>query len=296
MAHGHMTDRNFTIFGHTIAAKPLENALYLASTPIGNLADVTIRVLEALAAADIIACEDTRVSAKLLRHFAIRTKTVSYHEHNAAKSGKELLQMLADGKSVVLISDAGTPLVSDPGHDLVQKSREADIKVIPLPGASAPLAALVASGLPNHSWTFCGFVPTKSGQRQTMLRQYAAQPETLVFFESPNRIATTLGEMAEIFGSDRQACVAREITKMHETLTTAPLEELARRFAAAPTKGEIVILVEPVKESEQPDPDTLLTELLQDHPVSAAAAQAAELTGISKRKLYRRALELKDLQ
>ncbi|MEL7428458.1 MAG: 16S rRNA (cytidine(1402)-2'-O)-methyltransferase [Pseudomonadota bacterium] len=282
------------IRGQGFDAPKLEAGLYLAATPIGNLGDVTLRVLEAMAGADLIACEDTRVTSKLVRHFAIQTKLVPYHEHNANEAGPRLLADVRSGKSVVLVSDAGTPIVSDPGSRLVLAAREADINVIPLPGASAPLAALVASGLPSESWTFCGFLPTKQGARIAALESRAHSSDTLIFFESPNRLTKTLADMISVFGAERRASVGRELTKMHEEVTTTSLAELATYYGDRTVKGEIVLLVAPSADEQAMDAETLLEELLATLPVSKAAAEAATLTGQPKRDLYQLALLLKE--
>lgn len=271
-----------------------EPALYLAATPIGNLGDVTLRVLETLAGADVIACEDTRVTGKLLRHFGIQNKTVSYHEHNADDAGPKLIAQVKAGKSVIAVSDAGTPLVSDPGFRLVATAQSEGVKVVPLPGASAPLAGLVASGLPNESWTFLGFLPSKQGARISTLQPYVNSQSTLIFFESPNRLTKTLEDMNEVFGRERMACVARELTKLHEEIATDALSTLSAHFSGKTIKGEIVILIAPETKEKAIDTESLLRELLQSMPVSKAAAEAANLTGQSKRDLYQLALSIKD--
>ncbi len=258
------------------------------------MGDITIRVLEALAGCDLIACEDTRVTGKLLRHYGIKTKTISYHEHNANTAGPRIVEDLKAGKSVVQVSDAGTPLVSDPGFRLIDLAHEAGICVWPLPGATAPVTALVASGLPTDIWTFAGFLPTKQGARRAKLEPLIVIPSTLIFFESPNRVDKALSDMVEVFGPDRSACVARELTKLHEEVARGTLMELAENFAGKTTKGEIVILVAPPKQGEIQDTETLLMELMQTMSVSKAAAEAATLTGGSKRDLYQQALTLKE--
>lgn len=284
---------NFSIKGQVFEAPVVAPGLYIAATPIGNLGDVTIRVLETLAGSDFIACEDTRVTAKLLRHYAISTKAVSYHEHNANITGPKLIEELKADKAIILVSDAGTPLVSDPGSRLVKSAREAGIKVYPLPGASAPLAALVASGLPAASWTFTGFLPSRQGARISALKAHIGSDATVIFFESPNRLGKTLRDMEVVFGPDRLACVARELTKLHEEVTTAPISQLATDYSDRTVKGEVVVLVAPREEDAQ-DPDDLLRELLQSMPLSQAATQAASLTGLSKRDLYQRALAIRE--
>ncbi len=258
------------------------------------MGDITIRVLETLAGCDLIACEDTRVTGKLLRHYGIKTKTVSYHEHNASAAGPRIIEDLKAGKSVVQVSDAGTPLVSDPGSRLIDLALEAGIPVWPLPGATAPVTALIASGLPSEVWTFAGFLPTKSGARKAKLETLSAIPSTLIFFESPNRVDKALNDMVEVFGPGRKACVARELTKLHEDVATGTLAELAEKYSNNPTKGEIVILISPPTHKEIMDTESLLLELMRTMSVSKAAAEAAILTGNSKRDLYQQALILKE--
>ena len=242
----------------------------------------------------MIACEDTRVTGKLLYHYGIKTKTISYHEHNANTAGPRIVEDLKGGKSVVQVSDAGTPLVSDPGSRLIDLALDAGIPVWPLPGATAPVTALVASGLPSEVWTFAGFLPTKSGARKAKLETLSAIPSTLIFFESPNRVDKALNDMVEVFGPDRKACVARELTKLHEEKATGTLAELAEQYSKNPNKGEIVILIAPTAQQEIMDTETLLLELMQTMSVSKAAAEAAILTGNSKRDLYQQALTLKE--
>src|SRR5262245_56260985 len=212
-AQGEKPVRSFVIAQAEIAARPLASALYLIATPIGNLADITIRALETLAAADIVAAEDTRVTRVLLDRYGIRQRPTPYHEHNADEAGPRLIAALSEGKSVALVSDAGTPLVSDPGYRLVERALEAGIKVVPIPGASAVLAALTASGLPSDAFLFAGFLPAKAGQRRTRLEELRSAPATLILFESPHRLAEALAAIAETLGVDRRAVVARELTK-----------------------------------------------------------------------------------
>lgn len=278
-----------------IAARPLDAALYLVATPIGNLGDITLRALETLAAADVLACEDTRVTRVLLDRYGIRQRPVAYHEHNAAEAGPKLIAALADGKSVALVSDAGTPLVSDPGFRLVEQVLAAGIRVAPIPGPSAVLAALTASGLPSDAFLFAGFLPVKDGQKRTRLGELAAVPATLIFFESPRRLAETLAAMAHVLG-DRPAAIGRELTKAFEEMRTGTLAALAAHYAGAPTpKGEVVICVGPPqdKAASIEDVDRLLMSLAAEMPASKAAAEAARMTGQTKQALYRRLLELK---
>lgn len=292
------TTRNTYVIGQAeLTARPLEAALYLVATPIGNLADITLRALETLASADLVACEDTRVSRVLLERYGIRRRTTAYHEHNAAEAGPKLITALEQGQSVALISDAGTPLVSDPGYRLVGEAIERGIRVVPIPGPSAPLAALTASGLPSDTFLFAGFLPAKVGQRQTRLEELRGVPATLIFFESPRRLAETLGAMSEVLGGTRKAAIGRELTKTFEEMRPGTLAELAAHYGAADTpKGEIVICVgPPLAKTEGPaDVDRLLLSLAAEMPTSKAAAEAAKMTGGQKQALYRRLLELKE--
>lgn len=294
---GESAKRSYVIGQTEISARPLEPALYLVATPIGNLADITIRALETLAAADIVACEDTRVSRVLLDRYGIRRRTTAYHEHNAGEAGPKLIAALLAGQSVALISDAGTPLISDPGYRLVGEAIDQGIRVVPIPGPSAPLAALTASGLPSDAFLFAGFLPVKTGQRLTRLEALKTVPATLIFFESPRRLAETLGAMVEALGGARKAAIGRELTKTFEEIRTGTLQSLADHYAAAGTpKGEIVICVGPsdATADEPADIDRLLFSLAAEMPASKAAAEAAKMTGGQKQALYRRLLELKD--
>ncbi|PVB60059.1 16S rRNA (cytidine(1402)-2'-O)-methyltransferase [Labrenzia sp. 011] len=290
-------DKNrYSLSEHAFSAPNLEPALYIVSTPIGNLGDITVRALETLAASSIIACEDTRVTATLTRKFGLRTPLVPYHEHNADRQRPRILAELQAGRAVALVSDAGTPLVSDPGYRLVRDVVAEGYDVIPVPGASAPLAGLVASGLPSDTVLFAGFLPQKGGPKSKRLTELAGVPATLIFFESPHRTGATLALMAEILGAERDAVVAREVTKRFETFERGSLADLAERFADRQVKGEIVILIGPAEErpeSEGADLDMLLLEALQDMPVSAAAKTVARATGLDRNEVYKRALDLK---
>ncbi|TPJ06604.1 16S rRNA (cytidine(1402)-2'-O)-methyltransferase [Mesorhizobium sp. B2-8-1] len=294
---GETGKRSYVIGQTEIAARPLEPALYLVATPIGNLADITLRALETLAAADMVACEDTRVSRVLLDRYGIRRRTTAYHEHNAGEAGPKLIVALQSGQSVALISDAGTPLVSDPGYRLVGEALDQGIRVVPIPGPSAPLAALTASGLPSDAFLFSGFLPVKAGQRLARLDALKAVPATLIFFESPRRLAESLGAMAEALGGERKAAIGRELTKTFEEMRTGTLRALADHYAAADTpKGEIVVCVGPAeaRADEPADIDRMLLSLAAEMPASKAAAEAAKMTGGQKQALYRRLLELRD--
>jgi 16S rRNA (cytidine1402-2'-O)-methyltransferase len=279
-----------------VPARPLEPALYLVATPIGNLGDITLRALETLSGADVLACEDTRVTRVLLDRYGIANRPYAYHEHNADEAGPRLLAALEEGKSVALVSDAGTPLVSDPGYRLGQMAIEAGHRVVPIPGASAPLAALVASGLPSDTFLFAGFLPHKDKGKRDRLGELAKIPATLIFFESPHRIAATLAAAADVLGANRPACVGRELTKAFEELSRGTLGELAQAFAERTVKGEIVFLVGPPAEDEggaAVDVDALLAELAQSMPSAKAATEAARLTGMPRKELYQRLVEMK---
>jgi len=289
--------RSFVIKGAEINAPRLEPALYLVATPIGNLSDITLRALETLAAADVLACEDTRVTRILLDRYGIRRRMLAYHEHNEAEAAPRLVAMVEEGKSVALASDAGTPLVSDPGFRLVQAAQEKGIRVVPVPGPSAVLAALAAAGLPTDSFMFAGFLPSKAGQRRTRLDALVSVPATLVFFESPRRLSESLSAMGESLG-DRQAVVARELTKAFEELRRGRLSELAAHYneAGAP-KGEVVVCVAPPGQATLAGPeetDRLLLALAAEMPASRAAGEAARMTGGKKSELYQRLLALKE--
>ena len=294
---GETTKHSYVIGQSEMTARPLEAALYLVATPIGNLGDITLRALETLAAADIVACEDTRVSRVLLARYGIRRRTTAYHEHNSAEAGPKLIAALEAGQSVALISDAGTPLISDPGYRLVGEAQEKNIRVVPIPGPSAALAALTASGLPSDAFLFAGFLPVKAGQRLSRLQELKSVPATLIFFESPRRLADTLVSMVEALGGARKAAIGRELTKTFEEMRPGTLAALADHYAAADTpKGEIVICVGPPEAAadEPADIDRLLLSLSAEMPASRAAAEAAKMTGGERQALYRRLLELKE--
>ncbi|OXT01928.1 16S rRNA (cytidine(1402)-2'-O)-methyltransferase [Notoacmeibacter marinus] len=289
--------RRYLIGGHSFSAPLLPAALHLVATPIGNLSDITIRALEVLAAADIIACEDTRTSRVLLQRYGITGKLAAYHEHNAASAGAKLIAAIADGQSVALISDAGTPLLSDPGYRLVDEAVEAGIAIVPIPGPSAALAALTASGLPTDAFFFAGFLPSKAKARADRLAEIAAIPGSLVVYESPRRLSESLATMTEALGGDRPACVGRELTKTFEEFRRGSLAHLAGHYAeAGAPKGECVVCVGPPLPVAAPEGevlDTLLRDLSDELPAGKAAAEAARQTGLAKSDLYKRIVELK---
>lgn len=292
------TSRTYRLNDMAIAARPLEPALYLVATPIGNLGDITLRALETLAGADVLACEDTRVTRVLLDRYGIQNRPYAYHEHNADEAGPKLIAALDAGKSVALVSDAGTPLVSDPGYRLGQLAIETGHRVVPIPGPSAPLAALVGSGLPNDAFFFAGFLPTKDKARRDRLEELHTVPATLLFFESPHRIGATLAAAAEVLGPARAASVCRELTKTFEEFRRGTLGELAQYYAGdRVVKGEIVLVIGPPAAPEAPEQgevDALLSQLAATLPAAKAATEAARQTGLPRKDLYQRILELKD--
>ena len=286
--------RSFSVAGQEIAAPAVAPGLYLVATPIGNLGDIGLRALGVLAAADLIACEDTRISRRLTEHYGIATPLTSYHEHNAAEARPKILERLAAGEAVALISDAGTPLISDPGYRLAREASAAGHTVIAVPGASSLLTALSVSGLPTDRFFFEGFLPPKEAGRQKRIADLARIPATLVLFETGPRIAAALADLAQGLGA-REASVCRELTKLHEEVRRAPLDTLARDYAdGAETRGEFVIVIAPPIE-QQPaaeDIDELLRGALARVSVKDAVSEVASATGVSRRDVYQRALEL----
>lgn len=268
--------------------------LYVVATPIGNLGDFSQRAEQTLRSVDAICAEDTRHSRPMLQQFGIEKPLIALHDHNEQAQAPALVERLRQGQSLALISDAGTPLISDPGQRLVTPARQEGFPVIAIPGASAPLTALAASGLPATRFTFAGFLPPRKGARLAFLSAFTESHGTLVFFEGPSRLAATLADMAEAFGAEHGACVARELTKLHEEFRSAPLVELAAHYREHPPRGEIVILVEPLDGAEEADGETVLRELLETMNVSRAAAEAARLTGRPRRELYQLALQISE--
>ncbi|MDR6624810.1 16S rRNA (cytidine(1402)-2'-O)-methyltransferase [Caulobacter segnis] len=274
---------------------PLAPGLYLVATPIGNLRDITLRALDVLAACDVLLAEDTRVTGKLLSAYGIRTRLERHDEHVAERAIPGILERLEAGERVALVSDAGTPMVSDPGYRLAREAIAAGHPVIPIPGASAALAALTLAGLPTDRFLFAGFPPPKSAARRTFLEEFANVRATLIFYEGASRVADCLADMAAVFGP-RPAAVCRELTKLYETCVRGTLPELAAdpRFEAP--KGEIVILVGPgaEKAASADDVEAALREAVSRLPLGEAASEVAKAFGISRKDLYRQALALKE--
>src|ERR1700704_2485920 len=274
----------------------MAGTLYLVSTPIGNLEDITHRAVRLLNEVDLIACEDTRHTKKLLNHYGIHTRTISYHEHNESERAAELLERLKRGDDVAVVSDAGTPGISDPGFRLTRLAIENEVTIIPVPGASALIAALVISGLPTDEFFFGGFLPVRSGARRARLAELRSLPATLIFYEAPHRIVATLKDAQEILG-ERQAVVARELTKMHEEIARGSLSQLATRFSAAESaRGEMVLIIDRTMIQSEGGTDKSVTSIAElvseleaeglDH--RAALKKAARELGLSRDDAYRR--------
>ncbi|MDE2363019.1 MAG: 16S rRNA (cytidine(1402)-2'-O)-methyltransferase [Hyphomicrobiales bacterium] len=294
-AGGRAEASTFTAFGLRAEAEAIAPGLHVVATPIGNLKDISLRALSTLAAAEAVIAEDTRVTKTLLAHYGIATPLIAYHEHNAQIVRPQILARLEKGAALALVSDAGTPLVSDPGFKLVAESVAAGFAVTSVPGASAVLAALVVAGLPTDRFFFEGFLPQKNAARRARLAELAAIPGTLVFFESPRRIAETLADCASVLGA-RDAAVARELTKHFETVRRGPLADLAREIAGTELRGEIVLLVGPPGEDAQEigeaDLDARIRAALSENSVKDAASIVAGETGQPRRRVYARALQL----
>ena len=289
--------RHYAIDGHTIMAPALSPGLHVVATPIGHLRDVTLRALDALAAADLIACEDTRVTRRLIDRYGITTRMTRYDDHNADAARPRILEALAAGAAVALVSDAGTPLISDPGYKLVRAAREAGHAVSAVPGPSAVLMALSVAGLPTDCFLFDGFLPTRPAQRRARLEQLRSIPATLVLFESGPRLAASLADLAATLGM-REAAVCRELTKLHEEVRPGDLGSLARTYSAGPPpRGEIVLVVGPPSRStgqaETDSVDSLLREAMARSSVKDAVDEVATAAGRPRREVYRRALALK---
>jgi 16S rRNA (cytidine1402-2'-O)-methyltransferase len=288
--------RTFLIGGQLLNAPKPAPGLYLVATPIGHLGDITLRALETLAGVDLIACEDTRITRRLTERYAISAELKPYHEHNAAMARPKILEKLAQGASIALVSDAGTPLISDPGFKLVREVCAAGHAVIAVPGASSVLTALSVAALPTDRFFFEGFLPAREGARRTRLTELARIDATLVMFESGNRVQDTLADLAQIMGG-RDAAICRELTKLHEEVRRGPLAELAQAYEqGAETRGEFVLVVGPPRADAnimtERDLDDLLRSSLSRDSVKDSVAHAVELSGRPRREVYARALEL----
>ena len=288
------TPRHYVLDGHQTDVTRLAPGLHIVATPIGNLGDITLRALAALAGADLIACEDTRVTRKLVDRYAIATPLTPYHDHNAAQARPALLRRLADGAAIALVSDAGTPLISDPGFKLVRAAHDAGYAVTTLPGASSLLAALAVAGLPTDQFLFAGFLPPKTAARRSRIAELGRIPATLVLFETGPRLAAALADLAAGLGP-REATVCRELTKLHEEIRRGDLETLAQNCAESELRGEIVLVIGPPSEPAEvslSDADALLRQALLRVSLKDAVGEVAEATGLPRRELYQRALVL----
>ena len=278
----------------------MPGTLYLVATPIGNLADITHRALQVLKDIDLIACEDTRHTNKLLNHYGITTKTISYHEHNEQQRATHLIEKLKEGTNIAVVSDAGTPSISDPGFRLVRAAIENDITVVPVPGPSALISALIAAGLPTDEFFFAGFLPSRTNARRNRLSELQSVPGTLIFYEAPHRLAAALKDALEVLG-EREAVVARELTKLHEEIRRGRLSELAADYADKQNdiRGEIVVLIDrkviAAPTSETPSVAALVQQFEQDGlDHRAALKKAARELGLSRAEAYRQLIVLKN--
>jgi 16S rRNA (cytidine1402-2'-O)-methyltransferase len=292
--------RTYVLAGRPGQAPLLAAGLHLVATPIGNLRDITLRALETLAAADVIACEDTRVTRKLLDHYGIATPLTPYHEHNAASARPKLLARLAAGEAIALVSDAGTPLVSDPGFKLVRAASEAGHAVVAAPGPSAALAALAVAGLPTDRFFFEGFLPPKDGQRRNRIAELSRIPATLILYESGPRVGRTLQALADILGA-RPAAVCRELTKLHEEIRRDDLAAMAQAYQGdAEIRGEFTLVIGPPTDGGEAanagEVDALLRRALRQSSVKDAVSAVAAATGRPRREIYQRALMLSENQ
>src|ERR1700681_2139085 len=286
--------RRYVLDGHPTDVALLAAGLHIVATPIGNLRDITLRALTALAGADPVACEDTRGARKILARYAITTPLTPYHDHNAAQARPALLRRLADGAAIALVSDAGTPLISDPGFKLVRAAHEAGYAVTTLPGASSLLAALAVAGLPTDQFLFAGFLPPKAAARRSRIAELSRIPATLVLFETGPRLTATLADLAAGL-RPRETAVCRELTKLHEEIRRGDLETLAQNCAGSELRGEIVLVIGPPSapvEVSLSDADALLRQALVRVSLKDAVGEVAEVTGLPRRELYQRALKL----
>ncbi|MDO4222456.1 MAG: 16S rRNA (cytidine(1402)-2'-O)-methyltransferase [Acinetobacter sp.] len=273
--------------------------LYVVATPIGHLDDMTLRAIQVLKSVDLIAAEDTRQSAPLLKHFQIETPLTACHDHNESQKTQQLIERMLAGENLALISDAGTPLISDPGFKLVRAAQQNGIRVIPIAGACAAIAALSAVGLPSDKFSFQGFLASKASQRQKQLEQLKNDTQTLIFYEAPHRIVDCLSDMVQIFGEQRMAGFAREISKTFETIKQMPLGELLHfvQNDHHQQKGEIVLIIDGAAEQDEVETaelDRFLNRVLQDVSVKVASQLASDLLGVKKKVAYQRALELSE--
>jgi 16S rRNA (cytidine1402-2'-O)-methyltransferase len=289
------TGRHYLLAGRPIDVARLAPGLHIVATPIGNLGDITLRALDALAGADLIACEDTRVTRKLLDRYGIATPLTPYHEHNAAKARPLLLRRLGEGAAIALVSDAGTPLISDPGYKLVRAATDAGHTVTALPGASAVLAGLAVAGLPTDRFFFAGFLPPKQAARRSRIAELGRIPATLVVFETGPRIAATLADLAAGLGEKREAAVCRELTKLHEEVLRGDLVTLAQAYAGNEPRGEIVLVIAPPPAAQSisaGETEDLLRAALGRVSLKDAVGEVADVTGLPRREIYQRALAL----
>ncbi len=294
-----MTDgesaRGFVIEGRAFSAGKAPAGLSLVATPIGNLEDMSLRALKTLAGADAVLCEDTRRTGRLLQRFSIRNRLLAYHDHNAGRMRPRILKMLGEGRALALVSDAGTPVVSDPGMKLAREAARAGFAVTAVPGPSAPLTALALSGLPSDRFFFAGFAPSASAARRAWLEELAGVRATVILFESPRRVAAALADMAAIFGP-REAALCREMTKLHEEVLRMPLDRLAEEMAGrGAVKGEITLVIAPPESSgaDAAEVEAALREALRDNPAGKAAAMIARRFGLSRAEAYALALKLR---
>ena len=286
---------SFSVAGHVLSAPRQACGLYLVATPIGNLADITLRALQTLAGVDVIACEDTRITRRLTERYGIVTELTTYNDHNAPSARKKLLQRLAQGEAVALVSDAGTPLISDPGFKLVREACAAGLPVAALPGPSSVLTALLIAALPTDRFFFAGFLPPRQAARRAKLTELARIDATLVMFESGNRVQDTLADLAHAFPA-RDAAICRELTKLHEEVHRASLSELSSRAGEIETRGEFVLVIGPPDPNSATMAGALLDDLLRNALIHSslkdAVAEVAEASGRPRREVYARALEL----
>ena len=276
----------------------MQGTLFIVATPIGNLDDITFRAVETLKVVDLVLAEDTRHSQKVLNHFNIKTPISAFHDYNEREKCNSVIDKLKQGDSIALISDAGTPLISDPGYVLVSVAKKNSVNVVPVPGPSALIAALSASGIPSDSFSFFGFLPSKQNARIKTLKMFASRPETIIVYESPKRISNTLADMLVVFGKDREVCLAKEITKTFETILTTNIPSLIDYISSDPShqKGEFVILISSTAKKGKLEFDQQLDKLLpvlcSEMGPSKAAKLATKITGIDKKYCYQRAIEL----